>query len=117
MSSALSSNIAVLIERRAEVAIDRARLALAGASLSLEEILSLWPDGHHHRLELWAKLGAGGEISVGARPRGHELDPSLRRPTTEPWRARDRVPVVLELDDGCEVVVSLRALREGDDVR
>ena len=55
---------------RAHAGIENAvRGALATARPSLDEILSLWPAGHHGRIVLRAKLGTDGAMSIGAQMR------------------------------------------------
>jgi hypothetical protein len=92
---------------------DAVRAALAGARPSLEEILSLWPLARRDRVVLWAELGADGAICVRATLREHVLRREPVDLARGVRRIRDDVPVVLGLAGVGQVVVPMRALREG----
>jgi hypothetical protein len=93
---------------------DAVRVALTGKRPALEEILSLWPVDRHDRLVLWARLGPGGEVALGAHLREQPHEEAWARDLArDVRRIRDDIPVVVELAGAPKVVVSLRALREG----
>jgi hypothetical protein len=87
------------------------RAGLADARPSLDEILSLWPVGHHDRIVLWARLGADGGIAVGAHLREEPFGARPPEVARDVRRIRNDVPVVLELDTVGSVVVPMRALK------
>ena len=86
------------------------RAGLADARPSLDEILSLWPVGHHDRVVLWARLGTDGGLAVGAQLREQALEAQPPEVARDVRRIRNDVPVVLELDAVGSVVVPMRAL-------
>ena len=90
---------------------DEIQLALAGATPSLEEILSLWPAKQHNRLVLRAKLGPPGDVAISAQLRQDAGERISAPVPPNLFRLRGDVPIVVEHPDGREVVVSLRALR------
>jgi hypothetical protein len=106
-----SSAHARLDTRASDAGIEGAvRAGLAGTRPSLDEILSLWPVGHHDRVVLWARVGADGGLAVGARMRDQPFGTQPPEVAREVRRIRNDVPVVLELDAVGSVVVPMRTL-------
>ncbi len=112
--SARRSALARLDVDPARVAFEEAaRLSLAGARPSLDDILSVWPLSERARLILWVLMGPGLEITIAARFRDHALEGASRELFRGLRRIRDDIPVVVERDDGRTVVVPLRRLTTG----
>jgi hypothetical protein len=89
------------------------RAALAGARPSLDEILSLWPVGHHDRIVLWARLAVDGGIAVGAHLREQPFGAQTPAVARDVRRIRNDVPVILEVEAVGSVVIPMRALKTG----
>jgi hypothetical protein len=89
------------------------RAGLVDARPSLDEILSLWPAGHHGRVVLWVRVGTDGGVTVGAHLREQALEAQPPDVARDVRRIRNDVPVVLELDAVGSVVVPMRALKTG----
>jgi hypothetical protein len=91
---------------------DAVRAALKDRRPSLEDILSLWPQDQHDRLVLWARLGRGGEVAIGAQLRDEPIEGAGERCdlARDVRRIRGDIPVVVELAGAPKVVLPLRAL-------
>jgi hypothetical protein len=100
------------VDARASIQ-EAARVAVADARPSLDEILSVWPREQRDRLVLWVFLGPAKEVSIAARFREHAFDGAPRELFRELRRVGNDVPVVVEMEDGRTLVSPLRAIVGG----